>query len=61
MSQKELKQMIKTQKEFNQKLRETRKQVAELLAIYQNGTSGYEYEVSIESALKTAFFALEKV
>ena len=49
------------QKQFETKRKQALAQVAELLAIYQNGKSGYEYEVSTESALKTAFFALEKV
>lgn len=48
------------QKIFQEKRKQALKQVAELLAIYQNGTSGYEYEVEIEGALKTALFALER-
>ena len=54
---------LKKQKEFNKKVEQVKSQVAQLLDMYQSGeeTTGYEYEVEIESALKQAYFALERV
>lgn len=58
-----MKNELKKQKQFKFDLEFAKHEVARLLDQYQRGeeVTGYEFEEQIESALKQALFALERV